>query len=61
MFKLLTPSRLTSPEVECLQSMVGWMICDFTFFLTVFVISGRWEVDMKLLVKGCLQWNPVNY
>ena len=35
MFKLLTLSRLTSPEVKCLHSIDGWMICDFILFLVV--------------------------
>ena len=35
MLKLFTPSRLTSPEVKCLQSMDGWMD-DLQSFSTVF-------------------------
>ena len=31
----------------------GWMTCDFTSFSTVF------QDDVRLIMKGCVQWNSV--
>ena len=32
----------------------GWMICDFTSFLTVFE---SYQDDGRLVIKGCVQWS----
>ena len=34
----------------------GWMTCDFTFFLTVFQ---SYQIDVWMIMKGCVQWNSV--
>ena len=34
----------------------GWMTCDFTSFSTVFQ---SYQDDERLIMKGCVQWNPV--
>ena len=34
----------------------GWMTCDFTSFLTVFQ---SYQDDVRLIMKGCVQWNSV--
>ena len=34
----------------------GWMIYDFTSFSTVFQ---SYQDDDRLIMKGCLQWNPI--
>ena len=34
----------------------GWMICDFTSFSTVFQ---SYQDDGRMIMKGCVQWNPV--
>ena len=36
--------------------MDGWMICDFTSFSTVFQ---SYQDDGRMIMKGCVQWNPV--
>ena len=36
--------------------MDGWMICDFTSFLTVFQ---SYQDDVRMIMKGCVQWNSV--
>ena len=33
----------------------GWLICDFTFFSTVFQSD---QDDGRMKMKGCVQWNP---
>ena len=34
----------------------GWKICDITSFSTVFQ---SYQDDERLILKGCVQWNPV--
>ena len=34
----------------------GWMTCDFTSFSTVFQ---SYQDDGQMIMKGCVQWNPV--
>ena len=34
----------------------GWMICNFTSFSTVFQ---SYQDDGQMVIKGCVQWNPV--
>ena len=34
----------------------GWMTCDFTSFLTVFQ---SYQDDGRVIMKGCMQRNPV--
>ena len=34
----------------------GWMTCDFTSFSTVFQ---SYQDDGRMIMKGCVQWNPV--
>ena len=34
----------------------GWMTCDFTSFLTVFQ---SYQDDGRMIMKVCVQWNPV--
>ena len=34
----------------------GWMTCDFTSFSTVFQL---YQDDGRMIMKGCVQWNPV--
>ena len=36
--------------------MDGWMICDFTSFSTVFQ---SYQGDGRMIMKDCVQWNPV--
>ena len=36
--------------------MDGWMTCDFTSFSTVFQ---SYQDDGQMIMKGCVQWNPV--
>ena len=36
--------------------MDGWMTCDFMSFLTVF---RSYQDDGRMIMKGCVQWNPV--
>ena len=36
--------------------MDGWMTCDFKSFSTVFQ---SYQDDGKMIMKGCVQWNPV--
>ena len=35
----------------------GWMTCDFMSFSTVFQ---SYQDDGRMIMKGCVQWNPVN-
>ena len=34
----------------------GWMTCEFTSFSTVFQ---SYQDDEWMIMKGCVQWNPV--
>ena len=34
----------------------GWMTCDFTSFLTVLQ---SYQDDERLIMKDCVQWNPI--
>ena len=34
----------------------GWVTCDFTSFSIVFQ---SYQDDERLIMKGCVQWNPV--
>ena len=34
----------------------GWMVCDFTSFSTVFQ---SYQDDGQMIMKRCVQWNPV--
>ena len=34
----------------------GWMVCNFTSFLTVFQ---SYQDDRWMIMKGYVQWNPV--
>ena len=34
----------------------GWITCDFMFVSTVFQ---SYEDDEQVIIKGCVQWNPV--
>ena len=36
--------------------LVGWMTCDFTSFLTIFY---SYQDSGMVMMKGCVQWNPV--
>ena len=36
--------------------MDGWMTCDFTSFSTVLQ---SYHDDGQMIMKGCVQWNPV--
>ena len=36
--------------------MDGWMDCKFTSLSTVFL---SYQDDGTVIMKGCLQWNPV--
>ena len=36
--------------------MDGWMTCDFTSFSTVFQ---SYQDDGQMIMKGCVQWDPV--
>ena len=38
------------------NSIDGWMTCDFTSFSTVFQ---SYQDDGSMIMKGCVQWNPV--
>ena len=39
-----------------LTLMDGWMTCEFTFFSTVFQ---SYQDVGQMIMKGCVQWNPV--
>ena len=41
---------------RCMHLMDGWMICDFTSFSTVLQ---SYQDDGRMIMKGCVQWNPV--
>ena len=45
-----------SSEDMCEYSLDGWMTCDFTSFSTVFQ---SYQDDGRMIMKGCVQWNPV--
>ena len=34
----------------------GWMTCNFTSFSTVFQL---YQGNGRMIMKGCVQWNPV--
>ena len=34
----------------------GWMTCNFMSFLTVFQ---SYQDDVRMIMKGCVQWNSV--
>ena len=34
----------------------GWMNGDVTFFSTIFM---SYQDDGRVIMKGCIQWNPV--
>ena len=38
------------------QPMNGWMTSNFMSFSTVFQ---SYQDDERLIMKGCMQWNPV--
>ena len=38
------------------EGMDEFMTCDFTSFSTVFQL---YEDDGRMIMKGCVQWNPV--
>ena len=40
----------------CDRRMDGRMSCDFTSFSTVFQ---SYQDEKRLIMKGCVQWNPV--
>ena len=40
----------------CASNDDGWMICDFTSFSTVLQ---SYQDDGRMIMKGCVQWNPV--
>ena len=39
-----------------IEVLDGWMNCDFTSFLTVFQ---SYQDDVRMIMKGCVQWNSV--
>ena len=47
---------LGSDSTVSAHEMDGWMTCDFTFFLTVFQ---SYQDDVRMIMKGCVQWNSV--
>ena len=36
--------------------LVGWIICDFTSYSTVFQL---YQDDDRMIMKGFVQWNPI--
>ena len=38
------------------DGMDGWTTCDFTSFLTVFQ---SYQDDVRMMMKGCVQWNSI--
>ena len=36
----------------------GWMSCNFTSFLTVFL---SYQNYVKVIMEGCVHWNPVYF
>ena len=40
----------------CALNMYGWVTCDFTSCSTVFQLH---RDDGWVIMKGCVQWNPV--
>ena len=52
--KQLKPSK---DFIKCDFKMDGWMTCDFVSFQTVFQ---SYQDDGPMIMKGCVQWNPVN-
>ena len=57
---MLKRQNLIMPAISALilymYKMDGWMTCDFTSFLTVFQ---SYQDDVRMIMKGCVQWNSV--
>ena len=47
--------RIITVSVFYLE-LYGWMTCDFASFLTVFQ---SYQDDIRMTMKGCVQWNSV--
>ena len=43
-------------KTACDIQVDGWMTCDFTSFLTVFQ---SYQDDVRMIMKGCVQWNSI--
>ena len=43
-------------RIKVCHSLDGWMICDFMSIPTVFQ---SYQDDGWIIMKGCVQWNPV--
>ena len=46
----------TQPHIKINGWLDGWMTCNFTSLSTFFQL---YQDDGLLIIKGCLQWNPV--
>ena len=47
---------LILPPILDSGSMDGWMICDYMSFSTVLQL---YQDDGQLIMKGSVQWNPI--
>ena len=54
---LIRPNYFLSNSYKAAsQRMDAWVTCDFTSFSTVFQ---SYQDDGRMIMKGCVQWNPV--
>ena len=49
--------QLRWPSGVLIVNMNGWITCDFMSVSTAFQ---SYQDDERLIMKGCLQWNPIN-
>ena len=56
MFVHLTSSIYAAHENPYSNMMDGWMTCNFRTFSTLFQ---SYQDDGWMIMKGCVQWNPV--
>ena len=48
--------ELRNIRKDYLMKVDEWMTCDFTSFSTVFQ---SYQDDRRMVMKGCVQWNPI--
>ena len=52
----VNPLKFTVEGFGKIKFSDGWMTCDFTSFSTIFQ---SYQDDWEMILKGCVQWNPV--
>ena len=48
--------KIYAKIIDLRYALDGWITCDFTSFSTVFQ---SYQDDGRMIIKGCVQWNPV--